>query len=89
MVGTNLHIDILSNLVAALAGSIGIATSANLDPTRAFPSMFEPVHGSGFDITGLGVANPIGAVWAPADMLGWLWGEGGCWRDYEDNCDGL
>ena len=72
VVGTNLHIDILSDLAAALAGSIGIAASANLDPTRAFPSMFEPVHGSAFDITGLGVANPIGAIWAAADMLEWL-----------------
>lgn len=75
VVGTNLHIDILSDLAAALAGSIGIASSANLDPTRAYPSMFEPVHGSAFDITGKGIANPIGAIWAAADMLAWL-GEG-------------
>jgi len=72
VVGTNLHIDILSDLAAALAGSIGIASSANLDPTRSYPSMFEPVHGSAFDITGKGVANPIGAIWAAADMLAWL-----------------
>ncbi|KFZ11757.1 hypothetical protein V502_07413 [Pseudogymnoascus sp. VKM F-4520 (FW-2644)] len=75
VVGTNLHIDILSDLAAALAGSIGIASSANLDPTRAYPSMFEPVHGSAFDITRKGIANPIGAIWAAADMLAWL-GEG-------------
>ncbi|KAH7317354.1 putative tartrate dehydrogenase [Rhexocercosporidium sp. MPI-PUGE-AT-0058] len=72
VVGTNLHIDILSDLAAALAGSIGIASSANLDPTRIYPSMFEPVHGSAFDITGKGIANPIGAIWAAADMLAWL-----------------
>lgn len=72
VVGTNLHIDILSDLAAALAGSIGIAASANLDPTRVNPSMFEPVHGSAFDITGKGVANPIGAIWAAADMMAWV-----------------
>lgn len=72
VVGTNLHIDILSDLAAALAGSIGIAASANLDPTRTNPSMFEPVHGSAFDIMGKGIANPIGAIWAAADMIAWL-----------------
>lgn len=72
VVGTNLHIDILSDLAAALAGSIGIASSANLDPERKNPSVFEPVHGSAFDIMGKGVANPIGAIWAAADMLAWL-----------------
>lgn len=72
VVGTNLHVDILSDLAAALAGSIGIAASANLDPSRTNPSMFEPVHGSAFDIMGKGVANPIGAIWAAADMLAWL-----------------
>jgi isocitrate/isopropylmalate dehydrogenase len=72
VVGTNLHIDILSDLAAALAGSIGIASSANLDPSRKNPSVFEPVHGSAFDIMGKGVANPIGAIWAAADMLAWL-----------------
>jgi isocitrate/isopropylmalate dehydrogenase len=61
IVGTNLHMDILSDLAASLAGSIGIAASSNLDPTRKNPSMFEPVHGSAFDITGKGVANPLGA----------------------------
>lgn len=72
VVGTNLHIDILSDLAAALAGSIGIAPSANINPGRTYPSMFEPIHGSAFDIAGKGVANPIGAVWAAADMLAWL-----------------
>ncbi|KAF2019919.1 isocitrate/isopropylmalate dehydrogenase [Aaosphaeria arxii CBS 175.79] len=72
VVGTNLHIDILSDLAAALAGSIGIAPSANLDPERQNPSLFEPVHGSAFDIMGKGIANPIGAIWAAANMLEWL-----------------
>ncbi|ODM20102.1 hypothetical protein SI65_05089 [Aspergillus cristatus] len=72
IVGTNLHMDILSDLAALLAGSIGIAASSNLDPTRKNPSMFEPVHGSAFDITGRGVANPLGAIWSAAKMLTWL-----------------
>ncbi|KAK9327839.1 hypothetical protein V1520DRAFT_387160 [Lipomyces starkeyi] len=72
IVGTNLHIDILSDLAAALAGSVGIAASANVDPTRKSPSMFEPVHGSAFDITGKGIANPLGAIWSSAMMLEWL-----------------
>jgi tartrate dehydrogenase/decarboxylase/D-malate dehydrogenase len=75
VVATNLHADILSDLAAALAGSIGIAPTANLDPERRFPSMFEPIHGSAFDITGHGVANPIGAFWTAAMMLDHL-GEG-------------
>jgi tartrate dehydrogenase/decarboxylase / D-malate dehydrogenase len=69
VVGSNLFGDILSDLAAAVAGSIGIAPSANLDPTREYPSMFEPVHGSAPDIAGTGVANPIGAVWSAALML--------------------
>ena len=69
VVGSNLFGDILSDLGAAVAGSIGIAPSANLDPTREFPSMFEPVHGSAPDIAGQGVANPVGAVWSAAMML--------------------
>ncbi|MBE1488651.1 tartrate dehydrogenase [Plantactinospora soyae] len=69
IVGSNLFGDILSDLAAAVAGSIGIAPSANLDPTRTFPSMFEPVHGSAPDIAGQGVANPLGAVWSAAMML--------------------
>lgn len=72
IVATNLHADILSDLAAALAGSIGIAPTANLDPTRANPSMFEPIHGSAFDITGKGLANPIGAFWTAAMLLEWL-----------------
>jgi tartrate dehydrogenase/decarboxylase / D-malate dehydrogenase len=69
VVGSNLFGDILSDLAAAVAGSIGIAPSANLDPTKEFPSMFEPVHGSAPDIAGKGVANPVGAVWSAALML--------------------
>ncbi|MEV1119453.1 tartrate dehydrogenase [Actinosynnema sp. NPDC049800] len=69
VVGSNLFGDILSDLAAAVAGSIGIAPSANLDPTRTHPSMFEPVHGSAPDIAGRGVANPVGAVWSAALML--------------------
>ena len=69
VVGSNLFGDILSDLAAAVAGSIGIAPSANLDPTKEYPSMFEPVHGSAPDIAGRGVANPVGAVWSAALML--------------------
>jgi isocitrate/isopropylmalate dehydrogenase len=72
IVATNLHADILSDLAAALAGSIGIAPTSNLDPTRKHPSMFEPIHGSAFDITGKGVANPVGTFWTAAEMLRWL-----------------
>ena len=66
------HADILSDLAAALAGSIGIAPTSNLDPTRRNPSMFEPIHGSAFDITGKGVANPIATFWTASEMLIWL-----------------
>src|SRR5438874_3000405 len=69
MVATNLHADILSDLAAALSGSLGIAPTANLNPERRFPSMFEPIHGSAFDITGKGVANPIATFWTAAMML--------------------
>jgi tartrate dehydrogenase/decarboxylase/D-malate dehydrogenase len=69
IVATNLHADILSDLAAVLAGSIGIAPTSNLDPSRRFPSMFEPIHGSAFDIVGKGVANPIGAFWTAVMML--------------------
>jgi tartrate dehydrogenase/decarboxylase/D-malate dehydrogenase len=69
VVATNLHADILSDLAAACAGSLGIAPTANLDPSRRYPSMFEPIHGSAFDITGKGVANPIGAFWSAVMML--------------------
>jgi tartrate dehydrogenase/decarboxylase/D-malate dehydrogenase len=69
MVATNLHADILSDLAAALSGSLGIAPTANLNPERKFPSMFEPIHGSAFDITGKGVANPIATFWTVSMML--------------------
>src|SRR5579864_2506467 len=69
IVATNLHADILSDLAAALAGSLGIAPTGNIDPERRFPSMFEPIHGSAFDITGKGIANPIGAIWTAVLML--------------------
>jgi len=69
MVASNLHADILSDLAAALSGSLGIAPTANLNPERRFPSMFEPIHGSAFDITGKGIANPIATFWTAAMML--------------------
>jgi tartrate dehydrogenase/decarboxylase/D-malate dehydrogenase len=69
IVGSNLFGDILSDLAAAVAGSIGIAPSANLNPERDFPSCFEPVHGSAPDIFGKGIANPIGQIWSAAMML--------------------
>jgi tartrate dehydrogenase/decarboxylase / D-malate dehydrogenase len=69
IVATNLHGDILSDLAAALAGSLGIAPTGNVDPERRFPSMFEPIHGSAFDIMGKGLANPIGTFWSAVMML--------------------
>ena len=81
MVASNLHADILSDLAAALAGSIGIAPTANLDPTRQHPSMFEPIHGSAFDIAGKGVANPVGTFWTVAEMVRWL--------GHEEEAEGL
>jgi tartrate dehydrogenase/decarboxylase/D-malate dehydrogenase len=75
IVASNLHADILSDLAAALAGSLGIAPTANIDPERRGPSMFEPIHGSAFDIAGLGIANPIGTFWSIVMMLEHL-GEG-------------
>ncbi len=69
IVATNLHADILSDLAAALAGSVGIAPTANLNPERDTPSMFEPIHGSAFDITGAGIANPIATFWTAVMML--------------------
>ncbi|MFM6986967.1 MAG: tartrate dehydrogenase [Hydrogenophaga sp.] len=69
VVGSNLFGDILSDLGPACTGTIGIAPSANLNPTRQYPSLFEPVHGSAPDIAGLGVANPIGQIWCGAMML--------------------
>jgi tartrate dehydrogenase/decarboxylase/D-malate dehydrogenase len=75
VVGSNLFGDILSDLGPAIAGGIGIAPSANLNPERAFPSMFEPVHGSAPDIAGRGIANPIATLWSVQMMLDFL-GEG-------------
>ena len=69
VVATNLHADILSDLAAALAGSLGIAPTANLDPERRYPSMFEPIHGSAFDIMGQGLANPVGTFWSCVMLL--------------------
>jgi tartrate dehydrogenase/decarboxylase/D-malate dehydrogenase len=69
VVATNLHADVLSDLAAALAGSLGIAPTANLDPERRYPSMFEPIHGSAFDIMGKGLANPVGTFWSCVMML--------------------
>src|SRR5689334_6434013 len=69
IVASNLFGDILSDLSAAVAGSIGVAPSANLNPPREHPSMFEPVHGSAPDIAGQGIANPVGQMWATAMML--------------------
>ena len=69
VVATNLHADILSDLAAALAGSLGIGTTGNIDPSRKRPSMFDPIHGSAFDITGKGIANPLGAFWTASMML--------------------
>ena len=69
IVASNLHADILSDLAAALSRSLGIAPTANLNPERTFPSMFEPIHGSAFDITGKGVANPIATFWTASMML--------------------
>jgi tartrate dehydrogenase/decarboxylase/D-malate dehydrogenase len=72
VVGSNLFGDILSDLGPAIAGSIGIAASANLNPAKEFPSMFEPVHGSAPDIAGRGIANPIGTLWSAQMMLDFL-----------------
>jgi tartrate dehydrogenase/decarboxylase/D-malate dehydrogenase len=69
IVATNLHADILSDLAGALAGSLGVAPTANIDPERRFPSMFEPIHGSAFDITGKGIANPVATFWTASQML--------------------
>jgi tartrate dehydrogenase/decarboxylase/D-malate dehydrogenase len=72
IVATNLHADVLSDLAAALAGSLGIAPTGNIDPERRYPSMFEPIHGSAFDIMGKGLANPIGTFWSAVMMLDFL-----------------
>jgi tartrate dehydrogenase/decarboxylase/D-malate dehydrogenase len=75
VVATNLHADILSDLAAALAGSLGVAPTGNVDPERRYPSMFEPIHGSAFDIAGQGIANPVATFWTASMMLDHL-GEG-------------
>ena len=69
VVATNLHADILSDLASALTGSLGNGATANINPAKDVPSMFEPIHGSAFDLVGKGVANPIGAFWTGAMML--------------------
>ena len=69
IVATNLHADILSDLAGALAASLGVAPTANIDPQRRYPSMFEPIHGSAFDITGKGIANPVAAFWTAVQMI--------------------
>lgn len=84
IVATNLHGDVLSDLAASLAGSIGIAASSNLDPTRTHPSMFEPISGSAPDIAGKNICNPLGAFWSAAEMVGWI-GKG----DLDDVADTL
>ena len=72
IVATNLHVDILSDLAAALTGSIGLSPTANLNPERRFPSMFEPIHGSAFDIAGRGIANPLATFWSVVMMFDFL-----------------
>lgn len=69
IVATNLHADILSDLAGALAGSLGVAPTGNIDPERRYPSMFEPIHGSAFDIAGKGIANPVATFWTASQML--------------------
>lgn len=69
LVATNLHADILSDLAAALSGSLGIGPTSNLNPEKKYPSLFEPIHGSAFDIMGKGIANPIGTFWTGVMML--------------------
>ncbi len=69
LVATNLHADILSDLAAALSGSLGVGPTANLNPERRFPSMFEPIHGSALDIAGRGIANPVATFWTAALLL--------------------
>jgi tartrate dehydrogenase/decarboxylase/D-malate dehydrogenase len=72
VVATNLHADVLSDLAAALSGSLGLAPTGNVNPERSAPSMFEPIHGSAFDIMGHGTANPLGAIWSASLMLEYL-----------------
>ena len=88
VVGSNLFGDILSDLGPAVAGSIGVAASANINPEKAFPSMFEPVHGSAPDIAGRYVANPIGQIWSGAMMLDHL-GETAAAKAITDSIEAL
>jgi tartrate dehydrogenase/decarboxylase/D-malate dehydrogenase len=69
IIASNMFGDILTDIGSAISGSLGIAPGANINPERTFPSMFEPIHGSAPDIAGKGIANPIGAIWAGAQML--------------------
>jgi tartrate dehydrogenase/decarboxylase / D-malate dehydrogenase len=69
VVASNLYADILTDLGAAIMGGMGLAPSANLNPERRFPSVFEPIHGSAPDIAGTAVANPVGSIWSTALML--------------------
>jgi tartrate dehydrogenase/decarboxylase/D-malate dehydrogenase len=75
IVATNLRADILSDLAGALAGSLGVVPTATIDPERRFPSMFEPLHGLAFDITGKGIANPVATFWTVSQMLDHLGGK--------------
>ena len=86
VVGSNLFGDILSDLGAAVVGSIGLLPSANLNPEREYPSMFEPVHGSAPDIAGQGIANPVAQIWSGAMMLAHL-GEPAAARAIEQACE--
>ena len=72
VVTSNLFGDILTDLGAAIAGGMGLAAGANLNPERLYPSMFEPIHGSAPDIAGQGIANPLASIWSVAQMLDFL-----------------
>jgi tartrate dehydrogenase/decarboxylase/D-malate dehydrogenase len=84
VVASNLFGDILSDLGPACTGTLGLAPSANLNPERSFPSLFEPVHGSAPDIYGKNIANPIGMIWSGAMMLDFLDAGGGPGRQAHD-----
>ena len=85
VVASNLFGDILSDLGPACTGTIGIAPSANLNPERRFPSLFEPVHGSAPDIAGRGIANPVGMIWSGAMMLEFLGQEEPSYKQAHDD----
>ena len=89
VVASNLFGDILSDLSGAITGSLGLNPSANLDPTRRFPSLFEPVHGSAPDISGKGICNPTGAMLSAAMMLEWLGGAPGALASHADAADAI